>query len=109
MPVSIRDAFRRDQWWVGANGLGAIAYLRFASQTWIEPELRGENVGRAGDALIWGITCLPIAAVFLVVDLIWLTGRTRSTAPKERWPSLLPVLAIGAGWFAVLAVDALLR
>lgn len=58
--------------WVLANIAAALSFLYFASITWLEPNLRGEEVARSGDVLIWAISALPILAASLVANLIWL-------------------------------------
>jgi hypothetical protein len=94
--------FARDRWWLLANGLGAMAYLWLSSRTWIEPELRGENVGRAGDAVVWFGTALPVFIGFVVANFVWfLRGARRG---QRRQPMMLAAIL----WMAVIGMDRLL-
>jgi hypothetical protein len=103
----------RQRWWIVANALawlvtntlGAIAYLWLASKTWIEPQLRGEVVGRAGDALVWGTTALPVALIFLLANL-GMVGLSIFTGLRAKnWSLLFVAFAIGLGWALVMAID----
>lgn len=56
---------------LGLNILGVIAYLLWASQTWVTPREKGMNINTPGDALVWGAFVLPLFAAFFIVDLVW--------------------------------------
>jgi len=99
--MSRRAAFSRDRWWLAANVLGAMAYLWLSSGTWIEPELRGEDVAWSGDAVVWFTTALPVLVAFIVVDCVWFTLRVR------RRQRLQPMLLAAFLWVIVLGVDRL--
>ena len=73
-----------DSWWLLCNAIGAAAYLWLSSQIWIEPELRGQDVARSGDAMLWATTALPVLVVSILANLVWFIrragqGRTRQT------------------------------
>ena len=53
------------------NVLGVIAYLLWASQTWVIPQERGMGTTTPGDALVWGAFVLPLFGAFFIVNLIW--------------------------------------
>lgn len=93
---------RREKFWLLANLAGAMGYLWLASRTWIEPELRGEDVARGGDAIIWGMTALPVLITFVIANFIgsW----RRHWDQRSRWPEMLIV----ALWLAVLGADRLM-
>ena len=91
--------FARDKWWLAANALGAMAYLWLSSRTWIEPELRGESVGRAGAAVVWFDTALPVFIGFVIADLVWFLRGAR------RGQSRQPVMLVAILWVVVIVVD----
>jgi hypothetical protein len=92
----------KDKWWLVANHLGAATYLWLSSRTWIEPELRGEDVARSGAAMVWFGSALPVLVAFMLTDFVWLIRRLRD---KQ---SLRPMLLAGFLWMVVLGVDRLL-
>jgi hypothetical protein len=92
------SSFSKDKWWLVANVIGAAAYVWLSSQTWLEPELRGETVARAGDAIVWAMTALPVLLGFALVDLVWLIRRVRSGQ------SLQPILLAALLWAVVLGI-----
>jgi hypothetical protein len=82
-----------------ANALGVMAYLWLSSRTWIEPELRGESVGRAGDAVVWFGTALPVFIGFVIADYIWFLRRV------ERGQRPQPMMLVAILWVVVFVVD----
>lgn len=91
--------------WIITNGLGALAFLHFASKTWIEPELRGEDVARDGDAVVWFATALPFALACLVADVVMIVLAIRLGLRRRVWSPLVVALCIGLGWALAMAVD----
>lgn len=89
---------RGEKWWILGNALGVVLFLWFASQTWIEPELRNEVVARSGDALVFMGTALPILVLFSLADLYWLSCRLIA----RRWYSAMLVGVVAAFWMAAL-------
>jgi hypothetical protein len=93
-----RVSFGADKWWLVANVLGAAAYVWLSSWTWLEPALRGEEVARAGDAVVWSMTALPLFVGFMVADGVWFIRRAQQG--QSRKPLLLAVCL----WVVVLGV-----
>jgi hypothetical protein len=92
----------RDKWWIVANLFGATIYTLLASLTWIEPELRGEEVARAGAAIVWASSALPVLIAFVVADLVWFVRRA------EQQLSLGPAFLCALLWVLVLGVNRML-
>lgn len=83
---------------MAANIIGAAAYVWLSSLTWLEPELRGEDVARAGDAMVWAMTALPVLVGFALADLVWLIRRAGTD--QSRRPTLLAMLL----WVVVVGI-----
>jgi hypothetical protein len=92
------SSFSKDRWWLVANVIGAAAYVWLSSWTWLEPELRGKDVGSAGAAMVWAMSALPVLVGFALVDLVWLIRRLRSGQ------SLQPILLAAPLWAVVLGI-----
>ena len=91
--------------WVVTNVAASSAFTYFASWTWLEPSLRGEEVARGGDAMVWAIAALPVLAVSVIADGVWLVLIARERAKRSApWPiSFLVITA--AAWTAALLVN----
>jgi hypothetical protein len=80
------------------NVLGAVVYLWAASLGWVRAE---ERKFVTGEPFIWFLFVLPVAVVFLVVNLTW--GAFILARKEWRigmfWLSLIPV------WAIALAID----
>jgi hypothetical protein len=91
--------------WTLLNIVAAAAFVWLASWTWLEPNLRGEDVARGGDALIWMFSAAPVLGFSLLANAIWLVfvsrERRRNGGP---WPGAT-VTVIAATWISVLFVD----
>jgi hypothetical protein len=91
--------------WVVANAVASAAFTHLASWTWLEPNLRGEDVARGGDALVFMFGAFPVLAVAVLANIIWLafasTERRRSGAP---WP-ISNVTVVAVIWISALVVD----
>ncbi|MDB5479732.1 MAG: hypothetical protein JWO83_785 [Caulobacteraceae bacterium] len=91
--------------WMLPNVLASAGFVHLASWTWLEPNLRGENVARAGDALVWGFGAFPVLAFSAVANAIWF-----AFASQERrrngvvWP-VPSIIVVAAIWISVLVVD----
>lgn len=85
------------------NVFGVIAYLVWASQTWVVPQERGMNTATPGDALVWGAFVLPLFAAFFILNLVWgsLIVFQRRWRTGRLWLSGLIV------WTVAIAVDIL--
>ncbi|MEG3147017.1 hypothetical protein U1839_20390 [Sphingomonas sp. RT2P30] len=82
------------------NAIGLVLFLWFASQTWIEPELRNEVVARGGDALVFMGTALPVLVLFSLADFYWLWRRLIA----RRWYSAMLVGVVAIFWMAALRI-----
>ena len=91
--------------WISFNVLAAVIYLHFASKTWIEPELRGEGVGREGDAVVWFGTAFPIALSCFLADIVMLVLAIRIGARTKQWSPLIVARGIGLGWAGAMTID----
>lgn len=107
--AKVISEFRSARFWVAANVVGAAAFLWLASKTWIEPELRHEEVARGGDAVLWAVTALPVLIAFLVLDLVWLTLPVVRLAKTQAWPSASPLAATALLWLGAIFVDLAMR
>jgi hypothetical protein len=56
---------------IGINVIGIFAYLGYASDCWIEPELANVAGASGGDAIVWGIRAFPILLLFFALNSIW--------------------------------------
>jgi hypothetical protein len=92
------SSFSRDKWWLIANAVGAAVYVWLSSWTWLEPELRGQDVARAGDAMVWAMTALPVLVGFALADLVWLIRRVRTGQ------SCQPMLLAALLWVVILGI-----
>ena len=93
--------------WVLVNLAASAAFTYFASWTWLEPNLRGENVARGGDVLIWAVGALPILVVSLIGDGVWLLLIARERARQRlTWPVPFIVIIV-ATWITALIVNGL--
>ncbi len=101
--------FQRSRFWIAANLAGAALFLWLASKTWIEPELRGEDVARGGDAVVWLATALPVLAAFFVVNLIWLAVTFAKLAKARAWAPILPLAVTGLLWLFTVRIDLAMR
>lgn len=91
--------------WMLANVVASGVFTHLASWTWLEPNLRGQDVARSGDAMIWGLTALPVLATSILLNAIWFffvaNERRRSESP---WPTS-SIAIVTAIWASVLTVD----
>jgi hypothetical protein len=93
--------------WTVINLAAAALFTYLASWTWLEPNLRGEEVARGGDALVWAVAAFPVLAVALIADIAWLVLVARERA-RQRAPWPYPfIVIIAATWIAALVVDRL--
>ncbi len=85
------------------NVLGVIAYLLWASQTWVAPQEKGMNTTAPGDALVWGAFALPLFAAFFILNLVWgfLIVFQRRWRTGRLWLTALIV------WIIAIVVDVL--
>jgi hypothetical protein len=101
--MSLLAILKCERWWIAANLLGVGGFLYLASRTWLPPELR--NYPDINSAISWGLTALPVAGLFLVVDAFWLASGIRQGAKSKRWAPLSICGVIGIVWMAALLLD----
>ena len=101
--------FRAAKLWVAANIVGAAAFLRLAAITWIEPELRHEQVARGGDAVVWASTALPVLISFLVLNLLWATRVLVKVAKTGALRTAAPIALMGLVWLGAILLDVAMR
>jgi len=91
--------------WTLLNVIAAAAFVWLASWTWLEPNLRGEEVARGGDALVWMTGAAPVLGLSLVGNTLWL-GFVRREQRRSggNWP-LGTIIIVAAIWISVLFVD----
>jgi hypothetical protein len=92
------------------NAFGVILFIGFASQCWIEPELANEPGASGGDAMVWGVTALPILAAFVLIDFLWLIFECIAYLMKKTWRLglaflVIPVLVVPVMWAIAIYVD----
>ncbi len=88
-----------------ANLAGIVAFLRLASVTWIEPELKDFPGASGGAAIVWGLTALPVFLAFTLANLIWSAIEIRGALKTHDWrPLLFSVLTLAA-WIVAFVFD----
>lgn len=91
--------------WTLLNVIATAAFVWLASWTWLEPNLRGEQVARGGDALVWMTGAAPLFGVSLLGNAVWLgvvhRERRRTGA---NWPAST-ITVVAAIWISALVVD----
>jgi hypothetical protein len=91
--------------WVAANVVASATFLHFASWAWLEPDLRGEDVARGGDALVWMMSAFPVLIGAVFANALWLVLVERERRKtKAAWPVSATVL-IAVAWASTLTVD----
>jgi hypothetical protein len=87
------------------NVAASFTFIYFASWTWLEPNLRGEDVARDGDAIVWVMGAFPVLAASVIADGVWFVLVALERAKRgASWPapSLVIIVAI---WVAALLVN----
>ena len=91
--------------WMVANVLTSAVFIHFASWTWLEPNLRGEDVARGGDAVVWALCALPVLVIAVVANGIWFALASRERLRSANvWPTS-SITVVAAIWIAALVVD----
>jgi hypothetical protein len=91
--------------WIVANVLASAIFTHLASWTWLEPNLRGEDAVRGGDAAVWMFGAFPVLALSGVANCIWfvLTSKVRHQGGGA-WPSS-SIIIVSTIWISALVVD----
>jgi hypothetical protein len=93
--------------WTIINVVAAAAFMHFASWTWLEPNLRGEDVARGGDAVVFMLSAFPILAIAGICNLVWISlveVAHRKTAVSRPWPAIIVIATL---WISALTVNRL--
>jgi hypothetical protein len=91
--------------WTVVNIAASAAFCWLASWTWLEPNLRGEEVARGGDAIVWMLSAFPVLAVSAAANAVWLALIWRERRQKRgSWPGAA-ITVIAAIWISALFVD----
>lgn len=64
---------------------------------------------RGGDAMVWGVTALPVALASFLADLALVALAIRLGLKLRSWTLSLATLGIGLGWAIVFAIDVMQR
>ncbi len=84
---------------VFANVAGIALYLKNASLSWAIPEEAGLNPAIAGPSFVWALGALPIAVLFVVIDIAWLYIADRKSLGRAY------IYASGAAWLIAIGYD----
>jgi hypothetical protein len=103
--VGMLLALHREKWWLAVNAVGLVAFLYLASETWREPELRGQEVATAGVAFVWALSALPVLFVFFVIDVVWLSRAIALGFRSQEWRPTVVAMGAGAIWVGAVVLD----
>ncbi len=96
-----------DRWWlwVGANPIGVALFLRFAAQTWIEPELANEPGASGGASMVWGLSALPVFLIFMLAHFVvgFISGAQRQRSGSWRGEIFVGITILC--WIAAFLFD----
>ena len=98
-------ALRREKWWLAVNAVGFVVFLHFASMTWREPELRGQEIAISGVAFVWAVSALPVLLVLFLVDVVWLSRAIALGFRSRDWRPTMVAMGAGAIWVGAVALD----
>lgn len=93
--------------WTIINVVAAAAFMHFASWTWLEPNLRGEDVARGGDAVVFMFGAFPILAIAGICNLVWISlteVASRRNSVSRPWPAIIVIASL---WVSALTVNRL--
>ena len=93
--------------WVAANLVASAVFLHFASWTWLEPNLRSENVARGADAVVWMFSAFPVLLIAALANLLWfiLAGLEQRSSGAP-WP-IHATLLVTLIWACAMALNGL--
>jgi hypothetical protein len=87
------------------NVIGIFAYLGYASDCWIEPELANVAGASGGAAIVWGISAYPILLLFFALNSIWVFVASFRYFRKKIWTLHPVVLLVPIMWDVAIHVD----
>ncbi len=91
--------------WMAANVVGSAVFIHFASWTWLEPNLRGDDVARDGDAVVWMLGAFPVLVAAALANAIWFAFASRERLRRSGvWP-ISSITVVTAVWISSLVVD----
>ena len=91
--------------WALANVIASAAFVYFSSLTWLEPELRGQDVARGGDAFVWMLGAFPVLAFSALANAAWFALASRERRREGGvWP-IRGITLVAATWVSVLVLD----
>jgi hypothetical protein len=83
-----------------SNVIGAIAYVLLASVSWAIPQEAGLH-SETAEPVVWGLTALPIFAVFSLINLTW----GALILARRQWRSGSWWLVAALIWLVAVAID----
>jgi len=101
----IGRSFRKALSWLLTNQAGIILFLFFASAAWISPEERSAGMDSGGGILIAAMLCVPLLAIFLIINFVWLGVIIVRANKSKDVRSLAIRLGVAAIWFIVVRVS----
>ncbi|HWU95728.1 MAG TPA: hypothetical protein VN029_09015 [Sphingomonas sp.] len=91
--------------WLFANLAGIGAFLLVASQYWVEPEIADIPGASIGNAFGWFFEAMPLFAVFVLANPVWMLFMIRGEPVSRWWRPLLLVVAMLGCWDAAYFFD----
>src|SRR5579863_8476691 len=90
---------------VAANLVGVAAYLYFSVPLWAPEEFANIPGAGAGGPIIWGLTALPVFAISLPLNFVWLASACFVFLRRRSW-FIRPIYAIvPLAWVIAVYVD----
>ncbi|MBC3860509.1 hypothetical protein H8K32_05280 [Undibacterium jejuense] len=96
----LKNLFADSSLWVSANIIGIFVYLNAREYSW--PTATDEGLIATGnDAIFFGLTELPVLALFFVVNTTWLLR----IFMRRNMPMFLVWIVIAIAWATPLAIE----
>jgi uncharacterized membrane protein (GlpM family) len=95
---------------IALNLAGVIAYLGFASRSWIEPGHSGNPGALSEGVALWTMTAYPILLAFITINFLWFGFEYFVFMAQKTWRLNLVALAITiaevvAAWAIAMYID----
>lgn len=88
------------------NLAGAACYLKLASSGWVEPQAANIPGAAGGGAITWGLTALPVLALFSVFNLVVLPIQCVAHLKNREWlAATLAFLIPAFQWIIAVHID----
>jgi hypothetical protein len=91
--------------WILINLAGIGAFLLIASQYWVEPDIADIPGASIGNAFGWFLEAVPVFAIFVLANPIWMLSMLRGEPVSRWWRPLLLAGAMLACWTAAWYFD----